>query len=180
MADQQAKVTSLDALESFRSSAIIFTTKARRAVDQAAEEVHRTRQWLETDRRLFWETEGRKRQRALERAQQEMVSARFSEFNKTMTMQKAALRKAEAAVAEANDKVRAIKTWVRNFDTTFDPMVKRLEGMRFFLEQDMPKAITYLLDIIRTLETYAETMGAPARSLPSDRVEGDSNEATAS
>ena len=55
MADQQAKVTSLDALEAFRSSAIVFASKARRAVDQASDEVRRTRYWLEGDRRTFWE-----------------------------------------------------------------------------------------------------------------------------
>jgi len=176
MADQQAKVTSLDALESFRSSAIVFTTKARRAVDQASDEVRRTRQWIEGDRRLFWENELRKRQRALERAQQEMVSARFSEFNDSMTMQKAALRKAQAALDEATEKMRHIKVWTRNFDATFDPMVKRLDGLRFYLEQDMPKAIAYLMDALRALEAYAETMGAPADHLPSDSVEGESSE----
>ncbi len=176
MADQQAKVTSLDALESFRSSAIVFTTKARRAVDQAADEVRRTRQWIEADRRLFWENELRKRQRALERAQQEMVSARFSEFNDSMTLQKAAVRKAQAALDEAAEKMRHIKVWTRNFDATFDPMVKRLDGLRFYLEQDMPKAIAYLLEAIRTLETYAEAMGAPADHLPSDSTGGESSE----
>jgi hypothetical protein len=176
MADQQAKVTSLDALESFRSSAIVFTTKARRAVDQAADEVRRTRQWIEGDRRLFWENEMRKRLRALERAQQEMVSARFSEFNDSMTLQKAALRKAQAAVEEATDKMRHIKKWVQNFDATFDPMVKRLDALRFYLEQDMPQAIAYLLGVLKTLEAYAETTGAPADHLPSDSAEGQSTE----
>jgi hypothetical protein len=173
MGEQQAKVTSLDAIEAFRSSAIIFTTKARRAVDQASDEVRRTRFWLDGDRKLFWENEMRKRSRALERAQQEMVSARFSEFNESQTMQKAALRKAQAAVDEATEKLRHIKVWIRNFDSTFDPMVKRLDALRFYLEQDMPKAIYYLLEVLRTLESYTEAMGSPSDSLPSDVAAGE-------
>ena len=159
MADQQAKVTSLDALEAFRSSAIVFMTKARRAVDQASDEVRRTRHWLEGDRRTFWEGELRKRTRAFERAEQELVSARFSEFNESMHIQKAALRKAKDAVDAATEKLRAIKTWSRNFDGHFDPMVKRLDTLRQYLEHDMPKAIAYLTQVITTLESYTQLMG---------------------
>jgi hypothetical protein len=159
MADQQAKVTSLDALEAFRSSAIVFASKARRAVDQASDEVRRTRYWLEGDRKTFWENELRKRTRAFERAEQELVSARFSEFNESMHIQKAAMRKAQAAMGEATEKLRAIKTWSRNFDGLFDPMVKRLDTLRQYLEHDMPKAVAYLTQIITTLDSYTELMG---------------------
>ena len=43
----EAKVRSVDALESLRASLIIFGTRARRAIDQVGEEVSRTRQWGE-------------------------------------------------------------------------------------------------------------------------------------
>jgi hypothetical protein len=166
MGDQQAKVTSLDAIEAFRSSAIVFATKARRAVDMATDEVRRTRTWVEGDRRVFWENELRKRTRAKERAEQELMSARFSEFNESMTMQKAALRKAQAALDEATEKIRCIKVWTRNFDSTFDPMVKRLDTLRFYLEQDMPKAIAFLLQVLHTLEAYAEVTGSGYEEAP--------------
>src|ERR1700759_1061575 len=139
MADQQAKVTSLDALEAFRASSIVFATKARRAVDQASDEVRRTRFWVEGDRKTFWENEFRKRTRALERAEQELISARYSEFNESMHIQKAAVRKAKLALDQAEEKIRAIKVWTRNFDGQFDPMVKRLDTLRQYLEHDMPK-----------------------------------------
>ena len=50
-----------------------------------------------------------------------------------------------------------VKKWNRDFDDDADPLVKRLEGMRFFLDHDMPKALTYLVQAHRTLESYAET-----------------------
>ena len=69
----EAKVRSLDALESWRSSLIVFMTKARRAVDQAGEEVRRARNWVQTEQRLHWETELRKRTRKLEQFQAELL-----------------------------------------------------------------------------------------------------------
>jgi hypothetical protein len=170
MADQ-AKVTSLDALDSFRAAAIIFMTKARTAVDQGSDEVRRARQWLEHDRRPYWENEVKRRTRNMERAEQELLSARYSEFNDTQTMQRSAVRKAKEAVAEAEDKLRRIKGWSRNFDTSFDPLVRKLDVLRQYLENDIPKAITYIVQVQRTLEAYAEVsplfaQAPPAADLP--------------
>ena len=81
-------------------------TKARTAVDQGSDEVRRARYWLEHDRRPHWENELKRRTRNLERAEQELLSAKYSEFNETQTMQRSAVRKAKEAVAEAEDKLR--------------------------------------------------------------------------
>jgi hypothetical protein len=155
MADQ-AKVTSLDALDSLRAASIIFRTKARTAVDQGSDEVRRARHWLEHDRRPHWENELKRRTRNLERAEQELLSAKYSEFNETQTMQRSAVRKAKEAVAEAEDKLRRIKGWLRNFDTSFDPLVRKLDVLRQYLDNDIPKAIAHIVQIQRTLEAYAE------------------------
>ena len=64
----QANITSLEALDSFRSSLIVFLTKARRSLDEAGEEVRRTRQWVQHDQRTHWEGEFRRRTKQLEQA----------------------------------------------------------------------------------------------------------------
>jgi hypothetical protein len=51
--------------------------------------------------------------------------------------------------------------WGQNFDNRADPVLKRLESLREVLNQDMPKAIAYLANALRTLEAYAD-MQAPA------------------
>ena len=50
----QAKVTSVDALDAFRASMVIFVTKARGAVDTVRDRVRRTRNWLQHDQRVHW------------------------------------------------------------------------------------------------------------------------------
>ena len=152
----QAKVTSVDALDSFRGSLIIFQSKARRCLDDAADELRRTRMWLQHEQRVRWEAELKKSRQALSRAEQELLSAKLSSLRDNITFQQNAVRKAKAAVAEAEEKLRMIRKWNQNFDAIADPMAKRLEGLRQFLDFNLPKGITYLVHAAQTLEAYAE------------------------
>ena len=163
---EQAKVTSLDALESFRADLIVFTSEAHRAVDEVGDEVRRTRYWIQNDQRTHWEGQARRRKRVLDQAEQELFAAKLSGLRDTTAAQESAVRKAKAALAEAEDKLRAIKQWNRNFDGCADPLVKGLNSLREFLDQDMPKALAYLVQAQRTLEAYAETGGPASASAP--------------
>jgi hypothetical protein len=148
-----AKVTSLDALETFRAALIVFMTKAHRSLDEVGDEIRRTRQWIENDRRLHWEGEIRRRRRALEQAEQELFSARLSKFLEASRRQ-LAVRKAKEAVAEAEEKLRAVKLWNQKYDAAADPMAKGLEGLRHFIERQMPGAVSFLVQAQKILEAY--------------------------
>ena len=160
---EQAKITSLDALERFRADLIIFITTAHRCVDEAGDEVRRTRQWLQGEQRTHWEGQARSRKRVLDQAEADLYSARISGLKDRTIVQEEAVRKAKRAMAEAEDKLRVLKKWNRDFDNNADPLVKRLEGMRYFLDHDMPKALTFLVQAQKTLESYAE---APSPANP--------------
>ena len=160
MADQ-AKVTSLDALERFRADLIVFITTAHRCVDEAGDEVRRTRQWLQGEQRTHWEGQARLRKRVLDQAEADLYSARLSGLKDRTIVQEEAVRKAKRAMAEAEEKLRVLKKWNRDFDNNADPLVRRLEGIRYFLDHDMPKALTYLVRAQETLEAYAESPPPP-------------------
>jgi hypothetical protein len=161
----QAKVTSVDALDALRASLIIFLSKARRSLDDAGDQLRRTRLWLQHDMRTHWENEVRKCRRVLEAAEQELFSAKLSSLRDDVSFQQNAVRKAKHALAHAEEKLRNVKMWNRNYEGVADPMAKRLEGLRQFLDFDLPKGIAFLVQAQRTLEEYAES---PAPSnLPS-------------
>ena len=160
MADQ-AKVTSLDALERFRADLIVFITTAHRCVDEAGDEVKRTRGWLQGEQRMHWEGQARLRKRVLDQAEADLYSARLSGLKDRTIVQEEAVRKAKRAMAEAEDKLRALKKWNRDFDNNADPLVRRMEGMRYFLDHDLPKALTFLVQAQQTLEAYAESPPPP-------------------
>jgi hypothetical protein len=153
----EARVRSLDALNAWRSSLIVFRTKAGRGVGQVGEEVRRMRQWLETVQRPHWEMEIKKRSRKHDQAYQELISARFSTLRGTLMVQEQAVRKAKAALQEAEDKWRKTKRWIQDFDRVLEPLVKKLENFDYFLEHDMAKAIVLMEQLTRSLEGYTQT-----------------------
>ncbi len=171
---EQAKVTSVDALESFRSSLILFVHTAHQHLDGVGDDVRRTRNWIQNEQRMHWQGELRRRSRTLDLAEQELFSAKLSGLRDNLVAQQNAVRKAKAAVTEAEEKLRAVKFWTRNFDHEADPLLKRLEGLRLLLDHDLPKAISYLLQAQKTLESYAEgnsNFQTPSSKQPEEKTE---------
>ena len=163
----QVRITSTEALDAFRASLIIFVTKAREAVDTSRDRVRRTRNWLQHEQRVHWEGEIRKRQRHLDQVVQELYSARLTQMTGAIAIRQAVVRKAKAAVEEAQMKLRNVKKWNQNFDATADPLVKKLDGFREYLDHEMPDAITFLYRAREILDAYTERnapVEKPARS----------------
>src|SRR5437016_3534218 len=123
---QKAHVTSLDALEAFRSDLIIYLSQARPALDEVSSEVMRTRLWLENDQRLYWDNQMRKRLKTLEQAQQALFSARIGILRKESGLEQMAVHRAKEAVAEADQKLRTVKKWEREFEGRMQPQVKQM------------------------------------------------------
>jgi hypothetical protein len=161
----QAKITSTEALESFRASLIVFLAKARRSLDDSTDEVRRMRQWLQHDQRAHWEGELRRKAKQLEQAQQELMSVRLADHQQSALMaRQMAVAKAQRELAEMEGKLRKLKSWNQNYDTCADPIVKRMDRLRQTLNE-LPKAIAYLVSVQNTLDAYADSAGpvsAPA------------------
>jgi hypothetical protein len=173
----QARVATTDAFESFRASLIVFLGKARRAVDDAGDEVRKTRGWLQHDQYVHWEGELRRRTKLLDQAQQELRSAQFTGNRDSVLMQRqVAVHKATQSVEEAEAKLRCVKKWNQSYDNNADPILKRLEGIRQYLEIDLPKAITFLNSARETLERYSDLPpgDSVASTLSSSNATGDS------
>ena len=105
----RAHVTSVEALESFRSSLIIYLSKARPTLEEVNASVQRTRGWLEGERRTYWENEFRRRSRALEEAQAAVFSSRLSSLREVSAAEQMAVRRAKRDLDEAEAKLRVVK-----------------------------------------------------------------------
>jgi hypothetical protein len=163
----QARITSSDALEAFRANLVVFVTKAREAVDTVRDRVRRTRNWLQHDQRIHWEGEIRKRQRHLDQVTQELYSARLTKMTGAIAIREAVVRKAKAAVEEGHQKLRNVKKWNQNFDSVADPLMKKLDGFRDYLDHEMPDAIAFLHRVRDILDAYTERNAPAEKSAPS-------------
>src|SRR5690349_3310663 len=127
---QKAHVTSLEALETFRSNLIVYLSQARPALDEVSADVLRVRAWLEDEQRTHWEGQMRKRTKDLEQAQQALFSSRLGILRKESSAEQFAVHRAKAAVAEADLKLRTVKKWSREFDGRVQPLVKQTEKLQ--------------------------------------------------
>ena len=159
---ERAHVTSVDALESFRSSLIIYLSKARPTLEEVSADVQRTRGWLEGEQRMYWENELRRRARALEEAQQALFSSKLSNLREVSALEQMAVQRTKRALEEAEAKLRTLKQWNRVFDNRVGPLVKQMEKLHTVLANDMVQAVAFLTQAISTLEAYADIAPPPA------------------
>jgi hypothetical protein len=153
---ERAKVSSIEALESFRTSLIIYLEKATGALDEISDDVLRTRLWLQNDRRAHWEREVRRRSRELEEKQQELFSARLSGLMEATQVQQMAVAKARRALGEAEAGLNLVKQWNRQYDSRVRPLARDVDKLRDVLVGHMGKAVAYLTQAIKTLDAYAD------------------------
>lgn len=154
--EQQAKVTSVDALENFRASLILFLSKAKPALEEVMHEVVRKRMWIEGEQRSHWEREIKTRRRKLEQAQAELFSANISKIQKATAAQQMAVQHAMRAIHAAEEKMRMLKKWNRELENRADPMVKQIEQLHGFLTSEMTRAVAFLAETVKILQSYAE------------------------
>jgi hypothetical protein len=165
MADR-AQITSFEAIEAFRSDLINYLSKARPALEEVSNEVLRAKQWLQNDQRRLWEGEMKARSKKLERAKSELFSVSMSKIQEVSAAQQLLVQRAKQAVEEAQQKLAMLKKWDRELDNRSEPLVKQVDQFQSFVATEMPRAIAYLTEAIKTLEAYADIKmgGGPGAS----------------
>lgn len=163
---QRAHITSVEALETFRSQLIVYVSKARPTLEEVSSEVLRLRLWLQNEQRTHWEGMVRRRTKELEQAQAALFSARISILQEETSVEQMAYHRAKRALEEAHGKLRTLKNWTREFDSRADPLVKQTEKLHTVLANDMVKAVAYLTEAINTLAAYSEVKPPSAPQAP--------------
>ena len=176
---ERAHVTSVEALESFRASLILYVSKARPTLEEVSADVVRTRLWLQNDQRTHWENQVRRRAKTLEQAQEALSSARMSHLREASTTEQMAVHRAKRALEEAEAKLKQLKQWNREFDSRVEPLVKQLEKLHNVLANDMLLAGAYLAQAIDTLAAYADIAPPSAAPAPAQARSQNTSDAMA-
>ena len=155
MMAEQAKVSSVEAIDRFRSALVLYIAKAKALLESAADDATRTRNWVDMDRLPYWQQQARLRKLKLEDAQHELFSAEMANLREPTTAERAAVRQARQSLREAEEKLRTVIRWRRAFDNEVQPLLKQLEQFRTLLANDLPMAVQFLDQAVRTLESYA-------------------------
>ncbi len=173
----RVNVTSVEAIESFRTSLIIYLSKARPTLDEVSSEVGRTRTWVQYTQRSHWDGIAKQKARNLEEAQAALFSAKMSNLREVSTAEQMAVVKARRAAEEVEMKLRVLKRWDRDFDSSTEPINRQLEKLQAILNDDLVKAVAYLTQTLTTLHAYAgmvaPSMDAPAGEPGAKTAEGE-------
>src|SRR4029077_2213016 len=97
----RSNVTSVEAIEDFRASLVVYLGKARAALEEVTSDVGRTRTWVQYNQRVFWEEAVKQRKQRLEEAQQILLSSKMSTLRKVSASEQMAVAKAKRALDEA-------------------------------------------------------------------------------
>ncbi len=172
---ERAHVTSFEAVEAFRADLIVFLSRARAVLEEASDEVLRSRLWVQNDQIRLWEGQERIRYRKLEEARAELFSAQLSQFHESTALCLMAVQRAERANREAEAKMAVLKKWGRELENRTDPLVKQITQFHSFLATDMQRAVAYLDLVVKALEAYARIpqAGAGAATAPTETKAAD-------
>lgn len=162
---QPAHVSSIGAIEDFRARLLVFLSQAKPVLEDACDEVARTRQWLQHERSGYWENQVRRRSRVMEEAQAALFSAKLSNLREARTAEQMAVVKARASLNEAQEKLVRVRKWNRDFDHQVQPLLKELEQLRTMIGGDLPKAAAHLAQVIKGLDAYMAVAGVDSSEM---------------
>ncbi|HEV3003212.1 MAG TPA: hypothetical protein VGX78_02080 [Pirellulales bacterium] len=172
----QANVHSVAALEEFKAALVKFVTEAREALSGTDMQVRRGLDWFQHDLLKHWQSEHRKREDAVVNARVDLERCRMQKFGDRTpdcTDQRVALKKAQARLEEAEQKVKAVKKWSKVLQDEADEYRGASQELGNTLAGEMPKALHDLKRMLDALYAYLET------TAPSGAAAGATGDASA-
>lgn len=166
---QFARVNSLDALRDFKAALQSFAEDSSVALSEATSEAQRGLWYISNDCKAHWTRELKKRQDRLNQAKAELFKKQL-ESNDTRTsavVERKNMQKAEAAVGQAEEKLRRIKHWSTAMERDFMMFKAGVQGLSNIVAGDLPNVTARIERMVKSLEEYihlAAPTSAPTRS----------------
>jgi hypothetical protein len=177
---QSANVRSIEAIKDFRIALTNFAEDAHNALSSVEMEIRRTRDWLQRDQLVYWQSQLKRRNEHVAMARTELHRRRLSQNNSDAisdTEQKENLKAAQRRVDEAEQKLQLVKKWVPILDhaiseyhSTSQPLGDRLTG-------SLVNSLTLLDRLVATLESYLAIAPPTTPPMPAPTSESDAGTA---
>lgn len=153
----QTDVHSIGALKDLRVALALFSEDALAALGAVEMEVRRTIQWLQHDRRMYWQDQIKRRREQVAAARSELFRrelAKTPEYSPSCSEQKEQLRKAEAGLREAEMRAALVKKWEPALQQAVFEYHGSIRRIKHLASGDVPRAMVRLERMIDALEAY--------------------------
>ena len=154
-----------------------FAEETTVALSEATSDAQRSVWYITSDCKAHWQRELKKRNEKLNQAKAELFKKQM-ESNDTRTsavVERKNLAKCEAAVNQAEEKLRAIKRWTTELERQFMLFKAGVQGISNIVAGDLPNATARMQRMILALEQYIR-LQAPAgtsSTLPSNLMQAE-------
>lgn len=152
-----ASVSSIDALRDFHAALCFFLERARAGLLTCDLQNQRALHEIAHDRKAFWDRERRRREEDLARAKLELNQrkiARTDYHKPDTTEQEKAIRRAQARLQEAEEKILAVRRWERVLQKAVEEYTGKARRLAALVEGERPAVLASLERAIRTLDAY--------------------------
>jgi len=158
---QAARVLSTDALRDFQAALASYSAKARESLRAALMDIRHVLDWLERQLAL-WQREAERRHEEVLRCRNELTLARSApeSYRHAVTEREIDLRKAQARLREAEEKVAHVRRWRRALPQALNEYELPMRRLGGFLDGDARHALAVLDVRIAALDAYV-ALAAP-------------------
>jgi hypothetical protein len=173
----QAEVHSIEALKDLRVAMALFADDVLGALGGVDMEVRRTVQWLQHDRKAYWQEQIKRRREQVSSAQAEVFRrklAKTADYTPAYSEQKELLRRAEASLRDAEMRAEFVKKWepaLQQAVLEYHASTRRIKDLA---AGDVPRALAVLERMVDALEAYLRVAspGGPAMTSPLESIAG--------
>jgi hypothetical protein len=157
-----ANINSPDVIRRFRSQFVTFDTDCRRALEGTRSDVARIQEWLRREQLTYWKRELRKREELAVQARSDYLSALHNDGfvgKQSSADEKKALDRALRLKAEAEEKLRAVKSWLLHIEREVANVSGACLSLSAMLDTATPQALARLDQMLDRLDDYLRATG---------------------
>lgn len=167
---KMARVSSIDILDTISVALKKFRDEAASAMDDLDVELHRALEWIQHDRKEFWNHERRRAEERVAEAKlqlkQAQSSRRVGDFRPSCVDEQRALERAKLRLQTAEQKVKAVQHWCGVIERAVNSCRRSRTGFSIWLDNDITKAISVLSRMSDSLEDYVSVQVAASTTSP--------------
>ncbi len=162
-----ARVTNLDALRDVKASLQSFAEDAVVALSEATSEAQRGQWFIANDCKAHWTRELKKRNDRLQQAKAELFKKQLesSDTRTSAVVERKNVANWEAAVGQAEEKLRRIKHWATAMEREFMLFKAGVQGLSNIVAADLPAATARIDRMITSLQAYIHLAAPSGASL---------------
>jgi hypothetical protein len=164
-----ANVSSIEAVERLKAALCLFVDAARDSLAAVDQESRRTIDFLTHEQLGYWQEQVKRAHEAIASARSELARRRLRSTPDNPVddeEQKQELRRANARLAYAEDRVDVVKKWRSLLARAFDEYISIADKLADLVDGNPPRCVAAIDGILAALDAYLSA-SPPETSLPS-------------